>query len=162
MYRTTLSVLVFALGYSASATAAIRFDRDSTLTDATGGTMHTHSSGDFAADADNAVTAADFRNFAPREQGGSVNGSIQQKRDREGALVSLSYAGNLILNLSADSSVQVARTVNVSFEDLAVVRSEEGRTVAGDITINGRAMSAEEAPRSIIAVLIGLVRLMRV
>lgn len=124
--------------------------------------MRTHSSGDFAADSGSAISEAVLHNFAPRDRGGSVNGSIQQKRDREGALVSLSYDGNLIFNLPVDSSGQEARTVNVSFDDLAVVRSEEGRTIDGDITINGRVMSAEEAPRSIIAILIGLVRLLRV
>lgn len=162
MLRTTLATLVLACGFAASAHAALHYDSSTTLTDSAGGNMITHSVGDFGAESGSGRGDATFNNFAPRDGGGSVNGSMSRNREREGDLVSVSYAGNLILNLPASSGGQPARTTTVVFTDVSVARSEEGRTISGTITINGREVPAADAPRSIIAILIGLVKLMGV
>jgi hypothetical protein len=162
MFRTRLAILVLAFGFAASANAALHYDSTTTLTDSAGGSMITRSVGDFGADSGSGRGDATFNNFAPREGGGSVNGSMSRSREREGELVSVTYAGNINLSLPASSGGQPARTATVAFTDITVSRSEEGRTISGGITINGREMPAEDAPRSIIAILIGLVKLMGV
>jgi hypothetical protein len=168
MFRTTLvAMLALALCCSTAASAALRFERNTTLTDASGGTMTTRSTGSFAAESGNALSEAAFLNFAPREGRGQVNGSISLSRDRnrEARSITLSYDGNLTLNLPADISGQAARTVTVVFNDLVVTWSRGERRgerrVDGRLVINGHDVAAQDAPRSIIAVLIGLARLMR-
>lgn len=162
MLRTTLLSSLFALGLASSASAALHVDSTTTLTDAAGGAMVSHTRGDIGSESGNALSEASFLNFSPRQRGGSVNGSLRRMRERDGELISQSYSGNLSLVIPADNSGQEARTLTLSFDDVTVVRSEEGRTLSGTLVINGREVPANEAPRSIIAILIGLVRLMRV
>ncbi len=162
MIRTSLLSSLLALCLASSAHAALHVDSNTTLTDAGGGTMVSHTSGDIGSESGSAVGEASFLNFSPQQKGGSVNGSLRRERERDGDLISQSYAGDLSLVIPADASGQPARTVSVRFDDVTVVRSEEGRTVNGTLIINGREVPAADAPRSIIAILIGLVRLMRV
>ncbi len=161
MIRITLLSSLLGLCLASSAFAALHVDSNTTLTDAAGGTMVIQTSGDIGSESGSAVGEASFLNFSPRQKDGSVNGNLRRERVREGELISQSYSGNLSLVIPADGSGQATRTVTVRFDDVTVVRSEEGRTVTGTLLINDREVPAAEAPRSIIAILIGLVRLMR-
>jgi hypothetical protein len=162
MLRTTLLSSLFALCLATSANAALHVDSTTTLTDAAGGTMVSHTTGDIGSETGSALSEASFLNFSPRQKGGSVNGNLSRTRERDGELITQNYSGNLSLVIPADGNGQEARTVTLQFDDVTVVRSEEGRTISGTLVINGREVPADEAPRSIIAILIGLVRLMQV
>jgi hypothetical protein len=161
MFRRSLATLVLTFGFVVSAQAALRYDSSTTLSDESGGSMVTRSIGTFAAESGSGRSDATFNHFTPRANGSTVNGSMSRNREREGDLLSVNYAGNLTLAQPASGS-QPARTLTVVFDDISVTRSGEGRSITGHLTLNGREMPAEDAPRSIIAILIGLVKLMNV
>ncbi len=161
MFRRSLAALVLTFGCIVSAQAALRYDSTTTLSDDSGGSMVTRSIGTFAAESGSGRTDATFSHFTPRTGGGTVNGSMNRNREREGDLLSVTYAGNLTVSQPASGS-QPSRTLTVVFDEVLVTRSGEGRSISGNLTLNGREIPAEDAPRSIIAILIGLVKLMAV
>jgi hypothetical protein len=163
MIRKSLAFACLLLGAS-GAQAAFNYSDSGTVSDEFNGSIKIDRSGVADHEAGTQVANAHFVNFHPRGESAVVDGTLTRNYERDGELVTVGFAGNLTVTVGSGNNGNgsgngQARQATIVFTDLAIERGDEGRSVSGQLTINGQTVDASHSPREIRALLIGLARL---
>ena len=164
MRRTSLLLACLLLGAFGSAQAAFEYQDSGTVTDEFNGSIKIDRSGVIDREAGTQVASAHLVNFHPRGEQAVVDGALTRNYERDGELVTVSFAGNLTVALAGTGNGNgngngQGQSFAISFTDLTIDRGEEGRSLSGQISVNGQAVDAGHAPRPVRALLLGLFRL---
>ena len=100
-----------------------------------------------------------FSNFHPNTESSTVNGEIEGHFQRVDEEATRTYNGNL--SIVAAPSGGDPRTLTLGFENLAVIRSDDGASLSGTLVVNGRSIDAAEAPAAVRSILLRLIRFLR-
>lgn len=146
---------------ASTASAAFEYTRETTVRDDLGGRFQLSAAGTFGDGDSTRVAEGRYLGFHPRNEAGSVlDGAITREAVRDGDLVSVTYDGSITLTTTAAGSAP--RATAIAFTDLAVERApEEGVTITGALTVNGRTIDAADLPRPVKAILVRALRMFR-
>ena len=147
-----------------NAHAAFNYQDSGTVSDEFNGSIKIDRTGVADRDAGTQIANAHFVNFHPRGEQAVVDGTLTRNYDREGELVTVAFAGNLTVKLAGSGNGNgngngQSQQLAIAFTDLTVERGEEGRSVSGQVTINGQTVDAGHAPRPVRALLLALFHL---
>jgi len=166
MTRTSLLLACLLLGAFGPAHAAFNYQDSGTVSDEFNGSIKIDRTGVADRDAGTQVASAHFVNFHPRGAQAVVDGSLTRSYERDGELITVSFAGNLTVTIAGTGNGNgngngngQAQQLAIVFTDLTVERGEEGKSVSGQVTINGQVVDAGHAPRPVRALLLALFHL---
>jgi hypothetical protein len=164
MIRTSIVFACLLLAAGNGAQAAFTYSDSGTVGDEFNGSIKIDRNGVADREAGTQVANAHLVNFHPRGAQAVVDGTLTRNYERDGELVTVTFAGNLTVTVAAGNNGNgngngEGRQATIAFTDLTIERGEEGKTVSGQLIINGESVDASHSPREIRALLLGLARL---
>jgi hypothetical protein len=154
--RLLLLALLFA---TAQAAASVTVDRDVTMTDAAGGTLVLATDGRVDIASSESLTTATFTDFSGVSGVRSVNGQVLRDRTRGNDELATRYDG--ALSLTGLDEAGTARSLEIAFENLVVVRNRTGPDLSGSVVINGEELDASILPSAARRLLVRTLRFFR-
>ncbi len=158
--KTSLVALGLAgLLLAGGARADFTLNRETTLSDAFGGQFHAVTDGTLAAEGAERSTVATFTNFHPRAEATTVNGQIDRRFERVDEEATRRYNGDLSIVTAVAGGDP--RSLTLRFEDLTVVRGDDGASLSGTLVVNDQSIDAAQAPGVVKAIVLRLIRFLR-
>lgn len=155
--KTSLVALGLAgLLLAGGARADFTLNRETTVGDAFGGQLHAVTAGTLAAEGAERNTVATFTNFHPGAEATTVNGQIERHFERVDEDATRRYNGDLSIATAVAGADP--RSLTLRFEDLTVVRGDNGASLSGTLVVNDHSIDAAQAPGMVRTILLRLIR----
>jgi len=155
--KTSLIALGLAgLLLAGGARADFTLNRETTLSDAFGGQFHAVTAGTLAAESAERSTLATFTNFHPHAEATTVNGQIERRFERVDEDATRRYNGDLSIATAVAGGAP--RSLTLRFEDLTVIRGDDGASLSGTLVVNDHRIDAATAPGVVKTILLRLIR----
>lgn len=156
MKPSLIALGLASLMIAGGARADFTLNRETTLGDDYGGQFHAVTAGTLAPEGGERSTVATFSDFHPRAEATTVNGQIERHFVRVDEEATRSYNGDLsIVTTAAEGE---PRILALRFEELTVIRNDQGASLSGTLVVNDHSIDAAQAPGMVKTILLRLIR----